>query len=327
MLDQQLWQRYIDGTVTTAERTDILQWLQSLDDEALEQLLTGGWQEEPPPMPAEHAAHLDNYLVSVMSEKPLVVSSKRRWGWWAAAASLLLLSSSGIWLWKTGKKQTVTAPLMSWRKIKNNTTTISKITLPDKSIVWLTPTSQVDIPDDYAQQARHITLSGEAFFEVVPKAAAPFVVTAGMLHTTVLGTSFNVEAYTNEPTVSISLATGRVSVELPRKGRKDSTLVLFPGAKLIFKKGPQLFTNTHFSIEDTLAWKQGGFILEDVPVAVVFNRLARRFGKTIVFDPAAFSGARFSAKYNHPDLRVVLKNMAFIHSFHYHMRADSIFIY
>ncbi|SEW51858.1 FecR family protein [Chitinophaga arvensicola] len=85
-------------------------------------------------------------------------------------------------------------------------------TLPDSSRVWMSPNTEIRYDDAFAEGNRVVQLSGEAFFEVAPDAKKPFLVRTGLLTTTVLGTSFNVNAYPRDTISKVTLLTGAVLV-------------------------------------------------------------------------------------------------------------------
>ena len=67
----------------------------------------------------------------------------------------------------------------------------------------------------FVKDERVVTLRGEAYFEVARDVESPFIVQTRGLYTKVLGTSFNVKAYDDEPEVSTTLLSGKVEVCLP----------------------------------------------------------------------------------------------------------------
>lgn len=82
----------------------------------------------------------------------------------------------------------------------------ANINLPDGSIVMLQPGSRLRFPSAFAGKDRLVILEGEAYFKVRHDAARPFIVQAGGIETTVLGTEFNVKDNT------VTLVSGRVRV-------------------------------------------------------------------------------------------------------------------
>src|SRR5690625_1882233 len=53
---------------------------------------------------------------------------------------------------------------------------ISNVVLPDGSSVWLGPESSLEYPEEFSDLKRTVSLTGEAYFDVVPDASRPFAV-------------------------------------------------------------------------------------------------------------------------------------------------------
>lgn len=93
-----------------------------------------------------------------------------------------------------------------------------RLVLPDGSRVWLNAESSLSYPGSFGgRERREVTLQGEAYFEVAPDSLHPFVVETAALQTQVLGTSFNVRAYSPEDT-RVTLLRGSVKVSDRHRG-------------------------------------------------------------------------------------------------------------
>lgn len=88
----------------------------------------------------------------------------------------------------------------------------SQVMLPDSSLVWLNAGSKLVYAGDFGRKSRRVRLEGECYFEVVCNAGRPFTVETDVLNVTVLGTSFNVQAYAEARAVEVDLLKGRVEV-------------------------------------------------------------------------------------------------------------------
>jgi transmembrane sensor len=100
---------------------------------------------------------------------------------------------------------------------------VYQLILPDGSKVWLNSESSIKYPVFFAGKERKVEISGEAYFEVLKDASKPFKVKInGSVEVEVLGTSFNINSYEDEPTIRTTLLEGSVSV------RKNRLLVLIP---------------------------------------------------------------------------------------------------
>lgn len=90
---------------------------------------------------------------------------------------------------------------------------ISKVTLPDGTLVHLNSESTISYINDFSAGNRTVELTGEGFFNVQSDKEHPFIVkTPGKVHVKVHGTSFNVRAYSDENKISAMLEEGSVSI-------------------------------------------------------------------------------------------------------------------
>ncbi len=86
------------------------------------------------------------------------------------------------------------------------------IVLPDGSKVWLNAASSLKFPVVFNGNERKIELDGEGYFKVAPDKNKPFKVVTGNQMVQALGTTFNVNAYSDEVVVSTTLVEGSVVV-------------------------------------------------------------------------------------------------------------------
>jgi len=84
-----------------------------------------------------------------------------------------------------------------------------EITLPDGTAIWLNEGSSITYTADFEE--RTVELEGEAFFDVVHNPNSPFVIYAGDSKTEVLGTAFNIRAYSEEAQVELNVVRGKVA--------------------------------------------------------------------------------------------------------------------
>ena len=74
----------------------------------------------------------------------------------------------------------------------------SMITFPDGTKIWINSGTQLIYPSRFSSSKREIFVNGEVYLEVTKDANRPFIVKTEALDVKVLGTSFNVKAYTGE---------------------------------------------------------------------------------------------------------------------------------
>lgn len=143
-----------------------------------------------------------------------------------------------------------------------------RLALPDGSKVWLNAASSITYPTAFAGKERKVTITGEAYFEVAQDAGRPFRVAAGGQEIQVLGTSFNVNAYYDEPAIRTTLVQGKIKV---RQGPTEK--LLSPGEQV--QGSGTALTVTQADVEQVLAWKNGAFSFQGADLPTVMRQLAR----------------------------------------------------
>jgi transmembrane sensor len=135
-----------------------------------------------------------------------------------------------------------------------------QLTLPDGTNVWLNAASSITYPTAFTSNTREVTITGEAYFDVRKNPSKPFIVKTPKEKITVLGTQFNVNAYSDEPVMKITLTQGSVMVADKK---------LKPGQAYV--NGSITSTN----IAHDLAWKNGFFAFEDADINTIMRQLSR----------------------------------------------------
>ncbi len=152
-----------------------------------------------------------------------------------------------------------------------------QLILPDGSRVWLNAESSITYPTVFTEKERSVFVTGEAYFEVVDNKTKPFIVSFNDIKVQVLGTSFNVNAYTNESSSKTTLIEGAVKIVANNK-----ELLLKPGQQAI--KGEKLNLNSSPNIQQVLAWKNGVFNFVGLDFATCMRQLERWYDVEIVYD-------------------------------------------
>lgn len=227
--------------------------------------------------------------------------------WWRAAAALI--AGLGLFWWSY---RDVPETVAVHNKIEqpednpvitkiNSTPHNQTLMLSDSSIVTLLPGSTLEFPERFDQTARLVTLSGDAFFEVMPQ-SKPFLVYAGETVTKVLGTRFRVTAFTDDDQVRVSVKSGKVSVHHSREYNPSETadagplsgIVITSHEQVVFHKTNQVLEKA--SLKDPAIVMQPSDskeqVFEDTPVREVFNQLEAMYGVEIEFDENVFTNCR-----------------------------------
>lgn len=158
-----------------------------------------------------------------------------------------------------------------------------QLTLPDGTNVWLNAASTLRYPSRFTGGARVVELEGEGYFEV-SKSTIPFKVKSAGQQVEVLGTAFNISAYSNQPETKTTLVEGRVKVTLLDRrsdGEAGSSRILAPGQQAT-KSGSALALHT-VDTDSYTAWKDGYFNFDGLTPAAAFAQLERWYDIEVVY--------------------------------------------
>ncbi|TDW97050.1 FecR domain-containing protein [Dinghuibacter silviterrae] len=154
-----------------------------------------------------------------------------------------------------------------------------RVTLSDGTRVWLNAASSLRYPAAFHGRERVVELTGEAYFEVAPHSSMPFKVTArrtpdaAPVEVDVLGTHFDIMAYTDEPHIETTLLEGSVRV---RSG--DRSVLLRPGQQALEAGFAQ-----KVDTDEVVAWKNGLFKFNEATLAQVMRQVSRWYDVDVVY--------------------------------------------
>ncbi|OQP56857.1 hypothetical protein A3860_09750 [Niastella vici] len=168
-----------------------------------------------------------------------------------------------------------------------------QLILPDGTKAWLNAESEIYYPTVFSGNERRVQIAGEVYFEVKHDKTKPFIINIlphngggpGGSQLEVLGTQFNVNAYTNEATIKTTLVEGRLKVLAGSPIDYHSPVVLQPGQQA------QTDNHTyHIKLEKNadvgkaIAWKNGFFNFEDASLEEVMRQLERWYDIEVVYE-------------------------------------------
>lgn len=316
--------KFLDGNCNDEELAYLLYWYESFD-------------ESPGPDMSEQdrASCERRILMQIRSNNPELEentpsnqdrSSKRR-GWlkYAAAAAVLMILIAGAgWFFYpeshfsgTNKSlATIKTPI----RVENKSNRIHRLMLPDNSTVWLNPGSKIEYPERFFNGERQVSLSGEAFFDIAPDPGHPFVVMSEGLVTKVLGTSFLLSAYRDDP-VKITVVTGKI--EIHPEDRNGDKIVLSKNERAIMKPGGTLIKLADGGHDNRLPWDKVDLSFDNVPLTGVITELDRKFGVHILCKDKVIEGYRLNADFTNQNLTEILELLEKSLDINYEMGNDS----
>ena len=276
--------KYLEGSATDSEKAELLQWLRKKENRIVFHSYKLEWRKG-----------LKNDQFTVGGEESwnrlqgkLWQKSYNRWQeslktqqFFRYAAIFFFALSIGTAVWHFSGQ--------SSRNIQETTTSviaengqISKIELPDGSFVWLNSGSRISYNNFFAEQNREVELSGEAYFDVAKNAELPLVVNCNDLYVRVLGTKFNVAAYSWEESIDVVLEEG--TVELVNPVAKTTFSEMESGQRAQFSKENSALQVNDVNTSHFTAWKEGMINIYDQPLKDVVKRLEIRYNQEFVYD-------------------------------------------
>jgi ferric-dicitrate binding protein FerR (iron transport regulator) len=238
----------------------------------------------------------ENALNLTRSSKPKVWNTN----WFRSAAAIFVIGLAFAWGYthypNSSHDNAVYQELLIENKEglveqTNNSTNPQIITLSDGSSVLLQPKSKLSYPKIFIGNQRKVYLSGEAFFEISKNKKKPFFVYANEIVTKVVGTSFRICAFENQPNVEVIVRTGKVKVHSNNKAKRASKeeVVLLPNEALRFVRETSKF-NKITDITKDIVLKQAAKSIEqlsfeftDIPVSQIFKTIEQAYQVEINF--------------------------------------------
>ncbi|WP_420322040.1 FecR family protein [Flagellimonas sp.] len=232
---------------------------------------------------------------------------KKRRQYLKIAASIVIMLGLSITAYYSVRK-----PQVEITSIITSTTELGQkmnITLSDGTKVRLNSGSALTFPQKFGSddQTREVELVGEAFFEVTKDAKRPFIITSGGLKTTVLGTSFNINAYPNNENITVTVATGKVMVT-----SNDDEFALTPNQQAVYHKEQNGIIKQEVDILSFVEWKNGTLRMENITLKEAAKELEKWYGVKITFENPRLSKYKFAGTfYNNEKLQVVLESIRY----------------
>ena len=199
-------------------------------------------------------------------------------------------------------------------EIKTPTGATARFTLPDGSQVRLNADSKITYNTGFKNQAlREVSVTGEAYFDVTKDEEHPFIVkTQDNFAVKVLGTSFNVQAYDDNPEISVALIEGKVKLFKYVEGKTIELAKLEPNQMGVYNKQTQQICLHDFdNIERALAGKRGELFFDNEPLSTVINQLSRKYGIDIDVQNKALLKRRITATFTNQNLDEALRILSY----------------
>ncbi len=210
------------------------------------------------------------------------------------AAAVLLLVTAGLWLFNPDKN------IATKSLVAGNTANIFQ--LNDGTEVTLNRNSKIEYVKGFNGKERKVSLTGDAFFNVKRNEEKPFIIATQNIEVAVLGTSFYVDSHEENPTIEVTVASGKVSVST-----KEEEVILTIGEKGIFNKETGMLIEILNNDPNYLSWKTKQMTFDDVPLGQVIDKINEVYHADIQFENTKLKNCTITAAFNQQSLHEVLE--------------------
>lgn len=300
-MDKKLLQKYVEGNVTIEEVEAVVDWLDS-DERHVKEFM------------ALHKLH----DISVLNQPKFGQNQVKKKGMAFSRITIELVKVAAVALMLIGGKFLFDTIMQTEESLQYQTLYIpagqrAELILPDSSRVWLNAHSKLIYPVSFQKDKREVRLDGEAYFDVKHNESSPFVVKTKEMDIKVLGTEFNVSAYSEIPEFKIALLRGRVELQSTDLSR---TYQMQPGEQIWYKEGR--YTTSRIKDMDYFRWKEGLLCFNNQPIKEIMEKLQLYYDIRIEVGNRPFLHERYSGKFRVKDgVEQVLKVLQLEHKFTY----------
>lgn len=299
--------KYFEGQATDNEMEQLLHWLRNKENRLVFNSFRLDWKKslEPNRFPGGGEESWQR-LQAQLGQK-----SYNRWQksrkmehFFRVAAIFFFVVSLGSLAWYfTHQPQTIPE---TYTSVMAENGQISKVELPDGSLVWLNAGSKMTYNNFFSAENRKVTLTGEAYFDVTKNEILPLVVDCNGLKVKVLGTRFNVNAYDVGKMAEVVLEEG--AVELFNTTTKEKFYRMKPGERIKINLQTTKYSAEMVNTARYTSWREGIVNIYDLSIEDLVRRLEKRYNQKFELTPDVME-LRYTFTIENEPLENVLKLM------------------
>lgn len=178
------------------------------------------------------------------------------------------------------------------------------LTLDDGTKLSINRDSRIRFKKRFARAERKVFLEGEAWFDVARDTSRPFVIDAGSAVVEVLGTSFNVNAYKENPMVEITVESGVVA--LTPKQQKQEQIVLKAGNSGTYHKQRKELELIPTSDPNHISWKTKELYFDGASLQEVVDLINRVYDVNLLISNSALASCQITVAFKNQSLEAIL---------------------
>ena len=301
-IDKKILQQYIEGSISDSEVEKVVMWLDESAEHVEEFMVLHKLYQ----ISVVNRPSLDSVIHE--KKKPVRIKSLFYGVLRIAALALILLGiSSLIDRFKKNSEdvlyQTLYVP--AGQRVE--------LTLPDATKVWVNAQSRITYPLTFGEGERIIKLEGEAFFDITQDKKRPFIVKTQQIDVQVIGTEFNLMAYSRTSFAEVSLLEGEVRL-ISSDNQKQ--IIMNPNEHVRYEAGK--FNKSLIEDYNYFRWKEGLICFNNESVYKIMEKLELHYDVKITVKNQNLLQQYYSGKFRTKDgVEQVLKVLQIEHKFNY----------
>lgn len=213
------------------------------------------------------------------------------------------------------------------QELETNSKERAKVSFSDGTEVILNSAGKLRFPDSFNEGAREVYLDGEAYFKVSNQSGRPFIVHTSNATIKVLGTEFNVQAWSDDTTSDIVVQEGQVSVSSVHQQDDREAVLLSKGEYTRVRKGKSPSPAQRVIAENHLLWTAGGLYFDHNPLGDVINQIERIFEVEINLANQKIADVPFTSAFHETDLTNILNVIAATMDLEYELVGETVVLY
>jgi sigma factor regulatory protein, fecR/pupR family len=277
--------RVLNETATPEEAAEVAAWFSTSEGQ---RWLSGQFDEDAQALESGASPLLENIPTEELLrriDRCIARSHRRRLLFRVAAVLIPCALIAGLWANLNSRMGGALFTPVRTETIATAAGERKEVIFQDGTRVFLNAGSTLTYPERFGLSERKVTLDGEAYFRVARNPQRPFIVHVGDEELRVLGTSFDIRAYDNAPTVDIVLLEGSVLFSY-RTGENHMSA----SQKLVFDRKADNCTVTDIeNPEQAILWSRNIIWFRNTPMQEVIAELERWYDvEFAVSDPEIY---------------------------------------
>ena len=214
----------------------------------------------------------------------------------ALAAAALLAVGVASWMAYSNRPREQAVMPGAARMLATGVGVRDSVTLSDGTRVVLGPLSSLTVTNGYNQDARDVTVRGDAWFDVEHDSARPFTVHAGNATIVDVGTKFAVRSDAPDG-VAVSVSEGAVSLR-PVNTPAPRGVILKAGDNGLLGQDGQVIARRGSASDDDIAWTRGRLVLRDASLGEVITSMRKWYGIELQATDPSLAGRHLTATFD-----------------------------